>query len=190
VAVAVENGEPEVLLRQRPHLVETFSYTFRQPYHTAEKTLRETNDLSAAREFIASVETAARRLATQCIRAAQADLARLGYRVERCVILQAAGRPLPALEKILAAHALIHTADGELFREALAHAAKRCRLRTFPIRERGLLESASLTLKIPARHIPKRLAALGKALGPPWSQDEKFAALAAWLVLVGYAQPS
>ena len=28
-----------------------------------------------------------------------------------------------------------------------------------------------------------RLTALGKLIGSPWSQDEKFAALAAWLAL-------
>jgi len=31
VVVALEKGKPVVLARQRPHLVETFSYTFRPP---------------------------------------------------------------------------------------------------------------------------------------------------------------
>ena len=37
IAVALEKNQPIILARQRPHLVATFSYTFRQPYHTAEK---------------------------------------------------------------------------------------------------------------------------------------------------------
>src|SRR5215470_5143535 len=37
VAVSLEKGEPVVLSRERVHLVEEFSYRFRQPYHTAEK---------------------------------------------------------------------------------------------------------------------------------------------------------
>ena len=37
VALAVMQGAPSVLARQRLHLVETFAYEFRQPYHTAEK---------------------------------------------------------------------------------------------------------------------------------------------------------
>jgi len=39
VAVCVNKGAPVVLARQRVHLVETFTYEFRQPYHTAEKML-------------------------------------------------------------------------------------------------------------------------------------------------------
>ncbi len=37
VAVSVEKGEPVILVRRKLLLVKTFSYTFRQPYHTAEK---------------------------------------------------------------------------------------------------------------------------------------------------------
>jgi hypothetical protein len=28
-----------------------------------------------------------------------------------------------------------------------------------------------------------RIAALGRGIGPPWTQDQKFAALVAWLAL-------
>src|SRR6516164_9867245 len=37
VAIALEKNRPVVLARRRPHLVENFSFTFRQPYHTAAK---------------------------------------------------------------------------------------------------------------------------------------------------------
>ena len=37
VAISLEEGSPLVLLRERPHLVKTFTYEFRQPYHTAAK---------------------------------------------------------------------------------------------------------------------------------------------------------
>ena len=50
VAVCLEKGAPVVLHRQRVQLVETFTYRFRQPYHTGEKMA-----LAAAREFIAGV---------------------------------------------------------------------------------------------------------------------------------------
>jgi hypothetical protein len=35
VAISLDEGSPLVLLRERPHLVKTFTYEFRQPYHTA-----------------------------------------------------------------------------------------------------------------------------------------------------------
>jgi len=50
VAVCLEKGAPVILARQRVHLVETFTYEFRQPYHTAEKML-----LGQAREFISRI---------------------------------------------------------------------------------------------------------------------------------------
>jgi len=39
VAVCLERGAPLFLARQRVHLFDTFTYEFRQPYHTAEKML-------------------------------------------------------------------------------------------------------------------------------------------------------
>src|SRR3974377_1583212 len=112
VTVCLEKNEPLVLSRQRVHLVKTFNYSFRQPYHTAEKM-----SLSDGRKFISQVRTEARRLAYRAIREVQANLGEANYQVTRCGLLRASGRDLPNLEKILAAHTLIHTADGELFRE-------------------------------------------------------------------------
>ena len=37
VAVSLEGSQPIVLCRERVHLVKTFDFKFRQPYHTAEK---------------------------------------------------------------------------------------------------------------------------------------------------------
>src|SRR5229473_5873212 len=129
VAVSLEKGEPVVLAKQRIHLVETFTYEFRQPYHTAEKML-----LGQAREFIARMQAEARRLAYGAIRELASRTLEQGVKLTRCGLLLASGRPLPALERILASHALIHTADGELFREAIVHASVRCGLVDFRIR--------------------------------------------------------
>lgn len=95
-----------------------------------------------------------------------------------CGLLLASGRPLPALEKVLASHALIHTAEGELFREALRAASRECGLPLAAVRERDLFARGAADLGI-----PETLAEMGRALGPPWRQDEKFAAIAAWLAL-------
>jgi len=178
VAVAVENGRPRVLARQRLHLVETFNYRFRQPYHTAKRMPRE-----QAAAFVATVAAEAKRLAEAAIRVVQSDLQKQGYALERASLLLASGRTLPALEKILASHALIHTADGELFREALLCAGKQCDLAAFTIKERELSETLSELLCIKPPVLMSRVTAAGKPLGAPWSQDEKFATLAAWLAL-------
>src|SRR5260370_20873619 len=129
VAVCLDKGAPVVLVKQRVHLVDTFSYEFRQPYHTAEKML-----LGQAREFIARMQAEARRLACRAIRELASRTQEQEVRLTRCGLLLASGRPLPELEKILGSHALIHTADGELFREALLHASARFCLRVFTIK--------------------------------------------------------
>src|SRR2546427_12607598 len=137
VAVCLDKGAPVVLARQRVHLVETFTYEFRQPYHTAEKML-----LGQAREFIARMQAEARRLAYRAVRELESRTQEQGVKLTRCGLLLASGRPLPMLEKILASHALIHTADGELFREALLQASALCSFPQFTLKEKELFEGA------------------------------------------------
>lgn len=178
VAVSLEKGAPIVLARQRVHLVETFTYEFRQPFHTAKKMLP-----GQASDFLSRMQAEARRLSYSAIRDLQSDLQERGLNLTRCALLLASGRPLPALEKILASHALIHTADGELFREALLHASKRCGLGDFRIKERELLDRGEQAFRLKPTELVRRVTELGRSLGSPWTQDEKFATLAAWLAL-------
>jgi hypothetical protein len=111
------------------------------------------------------------------------DLEQLGHRVAGCGLLLASGRPLPPLEKILASHPLLHTAEGELFREALRVASAACGLPLVEVRERELFTRAITELGATHEQIQRHLAAMGKSVGPPWRQDEKFAAVAAWLAI-------
>jgi len=178
VAVALEKNQPIILLRQRPHLVATFSYAYRQPYHTAEKMT-----LDEARTFLEQQRLEVHRLAVEAIRAAQAEVAQQGFKVTRAALLLASGRPLPELPKILASHSIIHTADGEFFREALLHGCTCSKLTITTIKERELFNSASAALRRRSAVLTKFVADLGKPLGSPWTQDEKFATLAAWLAL-------
>jgi len=179
VGVCLEKGAPVVLRRQRVHLVKTFTYAFRQPYHTAEKM-----EFAAARGFVAGAQKEARELACRAIRDLQRELEEAGFQLTRGAMLLAAGRPLPELSKILASHALIHTADGVLFREALIDASGRCGLAVVSIRERELLQQAANRLGARPATLLRKVTELGRPLGAPWSQDEKFAALAAWLALL------
>ena len=59
VVVCLEKGGlPVVLRRARVRLVKTFSYAYRQPYHTAEKM-----ELAEAGEFVRGVRAEAEELA-------------------------------------------------------------------------------------------------------------------------------
>jgi hypothetical protein len=178
VALSVNKGAPCVLARERLHLVENFTYKFRQPYHTGERL-----PLDQARSFIALIEKQAKSLAYRAIRGLQKSLREQGYRVTRCGLVLASGRPLPSLPQILASHALIHTADGELFRRALLHASARSGLAGHAVKEVELLNQASQALRLKPNDLARRIAELGRPLGAPWTQDEKLASLVAWLAL-------
>ena len=178
VAVSLEKGGPAVLRRQRVQLVETFSYKFRQPYHTAEKM-----HFGVADKFISGVRTEAQGLADRALRSVQVDLKKQGYDLDRGGLLLASGRPLPELKKILHSHALIHMADGELFREVLDRASVRCGLNIMRTKERELLDACAEAFSRDPEVLLRQVTELGRPFGSPWSQDEKFATLAAWLVL-------
>jgi hypothetical protein len=185
VAISVEQGFPRVLLRERPHLVDNFTFEFRQPYHTAKKKPSDEAD-----EFIARVRTEARRLAYRVVQAARENLQQQGYEIKHGALLVASGKPLPALPQILASHALIHTADGELFREAVLHACEKCGLAMYAVKEKEVQDRAGQALRLSAIELGARLADLGRTYGSPWTQDEKLAVVAAWLAMAGPGEPA
>lgn len=183
VALTLKEGAPSILARERAQLVRTFTYEYRQPYHTAAR--MPAGDRGA---FVSRMRAEARRLAFRTIHRLKTALAKEGYSLTGSGLLLASGRPLPELDGILASHSLIHTADGELFREAILDATVRAGLSCARIREKDLLDAAARTLGLKSREVSRRIQGLGRPLGPPWSQDEKQASLVAWLAAV--APPS
>ena len=179
VALTAQDGTPSILARDRARLVRTFTYKYRQPYHTAAR--MPVRDREA---FIQSIQAQARRLAFRTILRLRTRLENEGYSLTRSGLLLASGQPLPELAGILASHSLIHTADGELFREAILDATTRCGLPCVRIKERDLLDFAARSLGRKSSDVWRRIVGLGRALGPPWSQDEKRASLVAWLATV------
>jgi len=169
---------PVVVGRRKIQLVKLFSYTYRQPYHTAKAMTPP-----EAAKFIRGMQAEGKRLGVAALRSLQADVQGAGWKIAHAALLLASGRPLPGLEKILASHALIHTADGELFRESLRAACEKCELPVSAMREKELFAAASKKLRLPPAQLKQRIAGLGKSLGPPWTEDEKLATLAAWLTL-------
>src|SRR5258708_12216990 len=90
IVLALEKNQPIILVRQRPHLVATFSYTFRQPYHTAEKM-----DLDEAKTFLHEQRGEARQFALVAIRSAQTEPAQQGFQIKRATLLPPSPPPLP-----------------------------------------------------------------------------------------------
>ncbi|MGB6941277.1 MAG: hypothetical protein WBE37_02620 [Bryobacteraceae bacterium] len=84
--------------------------------------------------------------------------------VTTCAILLAAGRSLPELPKILASHPLIHTAEGEFFRQSFRSAGERLKLQVTGIRERDLDEHALEKFGGAADSVKREIAGLGSSL--------------------------
>ena len=180
VALAGPADAPAVVMRRRIEMVERGTAGPAQPYHASVGL-----DLCDAQRIVGDCAARAASLAATALRSLIEDLRAMGHPVAGGGLLLASGRPLPSLEGILASHALIHTAEGELFREALRAACRECGLPLTAVKERELFARAAKELHRPAEEIEQRVADLGKAIGPPWRQDENFAATAAGLALIG-----
>ncbi|MDQ1411125.1 MAG: hypothetical protein QOJ41_2860 [Acidobacteriaceae bacterium] len=184
VALAGSPRAPEVIDRRRIALVESGSPGGVQPYHVA-----RTMDLSKAEEFIKGVIVAIDRTALLAVRAFADAITSQGLNISCCGIVLASGRALPSVEATLRSHAMVHTAEGELYRAAIARAAKHLSWRCVRVPERDLYDLAVEHLHIPEPQLKLRITEMGRAVSSPWSADEKCATLIAWLALVGFEAP-
>ena len=169
---------PQVLARSRIGLIEADFPESKQPYHTVEAFRVE-----EAAQRLKLYQAQAERMAHSAMQQLRVDLAGLGYRVGSAGILDSSGRKGSSLRSILSSHALIHSADGDHFRDALAAAAGRIGLAVHRIPARDLEALAETGLHRPVRELTMVVMQMGKQAGPPWGADQKKAALLAWLLL-------
>lgn len=177
VLVAVSEAM-EVIDRRRIVVTDDNGPRGNQPFHHAEEL-----GLSKAEPFLAKYRSESERLALAAIEAATKEIVAKSYDIAAAAILLASGRPLPALPQILASHPLIHTAEGELFRDIVASA---CQMLSIPVtryRERDLEDIAEDALANSTANAKQELSEAARRLGPPWTADHKAAALAAYIAL-------
>jgi hypothetical protein len=178
VVVAGTPRSPVVLDRRRIEIADPDIDGSTQPYHAAEGL-----DLDRARKYLEHCEAGARRRSRDGLSEALENLRPSGRKAAGCGLLLSSGRALPPLPEILKSHALIHTADGEHFRQALREAAAHFSLPVEGVREKEIWARASADLRIPVADLQQLVNAIGKSIGPPWTQDEKLAAVSGWLAL-------
>ncbi len=115
-----------------------------------------------------------RRWAEEATASVQACIAELVERSRVVAVgIAAVVRPVPALDVVLRSHPLLHMAEGQLSREAVAEAAARLGLPVHYLDLKGRHDPAAV----------ERTVALGRAAGPPWRKEHRMAALAALSVL-------
>lgn len=177
VAVAGSPNQPIVLERRRIEIADAAIPGSRQPFHAAE-------DLDAARAeaLISRCRESSQALATAAISRLVVQFS-VQHSLSASGMISGSGRPLPDLSAILRSHALLHTAEGEFFREVLARASESCSLPVKRVKEREVWDRGAEVFHLRPETLQQQIQALGRSLGPPWRQDEKLASLAAWIAL-------
>jgi len=178
VVVGKSDGDYVVVDRRRIELVE--DEWAKQPYHAAEDLKPD-----AARDVVKRGIEAAHRIAIREMRAAVKREQQRENEISACAVL--VGNPMPgwSVDEILAVHFRMHKAEGVLFRDALSRATEACALRLVEIPEKLLMQQAEKAFKITASGLTKKIATIGKTVGPPWGKDQKESALAAMVALQG-----
>jgi hypothetical protein len=180
VAMAGGQGMEEVLDRRRLVIIDAKVKGSAQPYHHVQEM-----EIRAAERHLSKCATDSTRLAVEALTPVLADLRERGLRVTASAILLSSARPLPDLEDILGSHPLIHTAEGEFFRQVFRSAFERLKIPVTGIRESDLDDSALKAFGKATPEVHKRIDGMGRTLGAPWTKDEKTAALAAAILLAG-----
>jgi hypothetical protein len=167
VAVAGTVDALRVLDRRRIAIADVDLPGAKQPYHAAAEL-----PFPKADALVRQAVESSRALAREAMASAVQTLRVQGHDVAGCGIVLGSGKILPGLEAILASHALIHTAEGEMFREVLVWAANELGLAVTGVPAKGL-DAVAL----------KRIDSFGKLIGPPWTEDQKYATVAALMAL-------
>ena len=179
VAVSGDANSVELLDRRRIVVADPRIPGAIQPYHFAAQL-----EPPEQEKHLVHCAASSSRLAAAEIAEVVKELNRRHYDVAGAAILLASGRVLPPLAKILAAHPLIHTAEGEFFRHAAHSACEGLQIPVTTIRVRELDARAKVAFAKRAGQVQSSIASLGRSVGPPWTSDHKTAALAAALLLV------
>lgn len=179
VVLGKSNGELHVVDRYRIELIDQDDASWaKQPYHAAEH-------LNAvdARDLVTRGIESAHRIAVREMRDAKERARKAGHEVAACGVLVVDSMPDWTVDEILSVHFRMHKAEGVLFRDAVARAARACGLKFIGVPEKQLDEYAERKLATSIEVVRKKLALIGKKVGPPWGKDQKDASLAAFIAL-------
>jgi hypothetical protein len=180
VTVTGQAGAEEVLDRRRLVIIDSKVTGAAQPYHYV-----QAKEIHAAEAHLYRCAAESRRLAVEALTRVASELRDRGFVLVASALLLSSGRPLPALTDILASHPLIHTAEGEFFRQSFSSAFEHLKIPLTRIRARDLDDYALKAFGKAATEVHNRIDGMGRTLGAPWTKDEKTAALAAAIVLAG-----
>ena len=170
--------DPRLIERKRLTMSDPAVPESAEPYHAARGV-----DLDEAEGVVHQGREVVRAVTTRGVRSLVDALRDQGYELVGSAILTGKGRAPAGLAQTLASHAMVHVAEGLMFREALREGSERCSLPVCGLLEREAYEQTAAVLRVSPQHLQERVDAFGRELGPPWQKDQKLAAVAAWFAL-------
>jgi hypothetical protein len=177
VVVAGGVAEPEVVFRGREELGDPAGRVKRNAYQAARSL-----ELAAAAALVEAAERIAVEQAAVALERTLRVARDAGAVVRSCAVVVGTFGGA-RLESILAAHALAHAAEGRLYQRALLQSAESRGLDTVAVPKRSIWEHGEAALNVPRDELRDWIDRLRRDVGPPWAEDQKLAALAAWIAL-------
>jgi hypothetical protein len=171
-------ARPDVLFRGRAELGDPTGRVRRNVYQAS----RALDPAEAAVLVEAAEKIAAERAAAALERTVR-ETKDEGAAVRSCAVVVGAFPGRARLESILASHALSHAAEGRLYQGALLQGATACGLDAVAVPKRSIWEQGESALGVARDELRVWIDQLRREVGPPWAQDQKLAALAAWIAL-------
>jgi hypothetical protein len=184
VALEIEpQRAPAAFERRRIELTDPAVAESHEPYHAAWRAGGGAEAEAHVRRGRRAIETTARRTLRAWL-----DELRGRDRVVAAGILTARAAAPASLEAAIASHQRVHVAEGALFRDALAAACEAGGLRVRRVVERDVWGVGAAELGLAEDELRRRVDDWKRELGAPWAQDQKLAALAAWIALAGRSE--
>jgi hypothetical protein len=177
VVVAGDPGAPAILVRRELPLFDPDVPESRQPFHAGLGLPG-----AEARPIVERASDAVRRGSRRALGLLLDELATKQVRCLGVALVRASDTDPSAIAN---PHMHAHAAEGRLFHDALAEAARAARLPVRSLLEKRAVLDAARELGRRESSIQRAIAALGRQVGPPWRSDEKSACVAAWLALSG-----
>jgi hypothetical protein len=175
IALAGEARTPQVVQRRR---IDFASGDERGVYHRVETMAANEAEAWIARVW-AKCEADTRRGVGELIK----DLADSGVSLGVAVVPIGRAKPPDRWEEIIKSHSYMHAAEGDFYRGVVATACTNLGLEVRRVVERDLPAAVGNLLRVDRPELEQHLKWIGAALGPPWTEDQKLATLAAWSCL-------
>jgi hypothetical protein len=186
VGVAVEGGEPRVVLSTFLATCADGDRLSFEPYHVAAELMRDPQGRASAEAAAVVAEGRKRQdqLAAKGLHAIVRALEEARCKpVVAALLVNRTGWITDVLEYSGSWPEHVPVAEGLAVRDALRFACKECRIDVAELDEKSLPDLAAQTLDASTMPIDARLKALGATFGRPWRKERKRACLSAWFAV-------